>query len=249
MDVVTLGDRSLAETKDRLRSLLRENSGESNEAAEALMYELDQDKNFSTKENQQFLLRSRASLAFNLQKHEDARAYVLKALRVTRPNFDEGKIGVYALSLEEVFLTSQLAISYSLEGSIEKSTDVLLALKEAVDGNYIKSDEMIEIYSSLLYNISKGLGLLEKHEEALGVCDIGMDWCNKHRRFFHSPLFLYNKANALIYLGKREEGIKLLEKASALFWGFGRYAELSFIKKSMKEKFEIDIDSLSISTL
>jgi len=214
-----------------------------------LMGELDQDKNFSTKENQQFLLRSKASLAFNLKKHEDARAYVLKALRVTRPNFDEGKIGTYALSLDEIFLTNQLAVVYFLEESIEKSTDVFLALKEAVDGNYIESDEVISTYSGLLYNLSKNLGLLKRYEEALDVCNNGIDWCDKHRKFFHYPLFLYNKANALFYLGEKEDGRKLLEKAFALFWGFGRYAELSFIKMSMKEKFDIDIDSLLMSTI
>ena len=249
MDVVTLDDRSLAETKDRLRGLLRKNSSESNEAAYALMGELDRDKNFSTKENRQFLLRSKASLAFNLKKHEDARAYVLEALRVTRPNFDEGKIGTYALSLDEVFLTNQLAVVYFLEGCIEKSTDVFLAVKEAVDGNYIESDEMIGIYSDLLYNLSKNFGLLGKNQDCIDICDIGMQWCQNHRRFFQYPRFLYNKAYLLIYLGRKEEGIKLLEKAFALFWGFGRYAELSFIQNSIQEKFGIKIDNLAMTSL
>lgn len=255
-DVVTTEDKKIADLKSELRDLLYVSlhdlpsikSDQCNrKRIDELIEKMEQDKAFVTKENQQFLMRSKASLALVLENYDDVYKYAMEALRVTRPNFDEDKIEEYALSLDEIWLVNQVAIAHFHFGSIEKSTDIFFELQVAIEKRYIDGDEMIYTYSTLLYNLSKNLGILKRYEECLDICDKGIDWCRKHRDSFHHPLLLATKAFCLFMFDEREEGLTLLKRAYALFIGLERHMELLQARSYAEKEFDVIISSIEIS--
>jgi transcriptional regulator with XRE-family HTH domain len=90
--VVTTDDKRVADLKDKLKILSQEKS--TNEAAE-MINKLENDTAFDTKENQQFLLRQKATVSIQRKNYEDALNYALKSLRITRPNFDIDRADIY----------------------------------------------------------------------------------------------------------------------------------------------------------
>ena len=246
MNIVTVDDKRMIDAKDRLKDLLRKNNPEARKDAEELINKLENDKAFATTENKQFLLRTKASLALNTKNIPDAHHYALKALKVTRPSFDENKIQAYPFTLDEVWSVNQIAIAYLLEGDVERSTDVLLALKSSVEKGYIEDVELVNKYISILYNLSNNLGKLQRHEECLEICDIGVELARKYRNYLHYPLFLSNKAYNLLHLGRKDEAIIVLERVCALFWGLERYKELLEIRGYAEREFGIKVNNLPI---
>ena len=246
VDVVTLEDRRIADLKEKLKGFLHEKSDHGIKKAGALIEEMEQDEAFASKENQQFLLMKKASLAFLLGNACNMYNYALEAIKITKPHFDDSKIESYAMSLDEVWLINQFAIACFLKDLPEKSAGIFTALKSAIDRRDVYGDELINTYASLLYNLSKNLSLLKRYEECLNVCDEGIEWSTKHRNSFHHPLFMSNKSYCLLHLGRKEEAVGLLKMVYAIFMGFGRYSELSQIKNYVEMEFDIKIDSLDI---
>jgi len=240
-DIVTANDRRVMELKDKLTYLLREKSEESDIAAEMLINELQLDKAFTEKINFQFLLMNKAILAFHRKDYSGMYNYAVEALNITKQNFDEDKIDTYVLLSNEIKLINQIAVAHSFLSSLEKSVNILLKLKASIDKSYFDEAEKIRTYITLLYNISKNLGLLKRYEECIHICDIGLELCQKHRNFFYYPMFQYNKAYYILHMRKKEEGIALLEKAYTLFAAYNRYAELSSIESHVDKEFGIKI--------
>jgi len=246
IDVILPEDRRILDLKEELKNLLHDESNEGDKKAKEFIDKLDLDKAFSTPENQQFILTKRATIASRLDDPSTMHNYAYQALLITRPNFDEHKISSYILSLDELWLINQIAVAYILMGVIEKAADIFIALKMLIEKRFVEGDDLINIYSSVIYNLSKCFGILEKYEECIDVCLIGLDWCKRHRNSYHYPLLLSTKALCLLHIGKLDEGKDVLKKSYALFMGFERYEELQLTINYVENEFGIEINSLEV---
>ena len=245
-DVVTTEDKRVADLRDELKGFLRDKSVEGIQKSKELLDRLEKDEAFKTKEGQQYLFRSKANLALNQKNYEDMHSNAMAALTLTKPTFNDELIDTYILTFDEIWSINQLAIARFFLVSIEDSTKILLALKAAVDRNYIDGNDMANVYASILYNLSKNLGQMEMWGECLPICEAGVKWCYQSRNSYHYPLFLYNKAHCLFNLDKREEAISALKRVFAIFMGFERLMELASVKNSMKEKFGVEINCIAV---
>jgi len=239
--IATTKDRRIVEIKDKLKQLLREKSSESRSESEKLINKLEESKDFKSGINLQFLLRSKATLAFQRKDYVSAYNFATEAVKISKEQFNEENIDTYILSFDEIWAINQIASAASFTVSIEKSTEILLKLKTSIDKGYIDGDEKAKTYLSLLYNISKNHGLLKRNADCVEICDEGIKLCRIHQDAFHYPLFLFNKAVSLLYLNQEKQGIQLLKQTVALLEGYERYSELEKVIEFVEEEFDLKI--------
>ena len=240
-DIITMSEMRVINIKHRLSTLMRDDSESGKSEAEQLILELKQDKDFQKGRGKQFLLMTDAAISHQNENYERMYYFATKAMKISRPHFDEDKINTYILTNDEVMLINQIAIAQCQLASFEQGTQIFLKLKESLDNNYINDEEKQKKYIGLLYNISKNLGMLKEYEQCIPICDSGIELCKRQFNAYHYPLFLFNKACCILALGKTEESISLLllEKAYTLLVFYGRFTEKSFIENYVKDEFGV----------
>jgi transcriptional regulator with XRE-family HTH domain len=244
-DIVTADEKRIIDLKEEVTNLLRMKNNESDHAAELTLDGLETEKDFRDGTNRQFILMNRATLAFHRKDYAGMLAYATEAIKITKPDFREDAIDTYVLFFDEIKLINQIAVASFYLSSIERSTNLLLKLKASLDRGYDDFDEKSKTYLSIVYNITKNLGLLKRYEECSPLCDQGIELCQRYRNSYYHPMFLYNKACCLLHCGRREESISFLDKAHALFNGTDRLSELSSMEDYLQKQFGIDIRSFT----
>ena len=233
--IFTQEDMRIMNLREQLKHLLRDKRN-IDEVTE-LLITLEQDDAFKKGINLQLLLKSKSTLAFYCHDYNTMQAYVLEALKLTKPKFDESDIDSYILlTHDETWLIQQLAIAYSFTDSIEKSTDILLKLKIALDKGYATTDENIKTYSAILYNLTKNLGILGKFENCIDLCDQGIAFCKKNRDAYLRPMFMYNKACCLLDIEETSAAIELAKQVITLFTIDERFDEIAKVQAYFEDK-------------
>jgi transcriptional regulator with XRE-family HTH domain len=133
---------------------------------------------------------------------------ILDALLLTLPDFSEDSISDYMLSYDEISLINMLATTYKSTGDSERKIGILYQVKTSMDKYYYDEYEKSRGYSQTLYNLSNALGLAERHEEALEICEAAIRCCVKNKRLYLLPHLKFNKACAMFFTG--DEGYKYL---------------------------------------
>ncbi|MCL2187307.1 MAG: hypothetical protein FWC16_03885 [Defluviitaleaceae bacterium] len=248
-------DADAIQRRNKLKHLLRQIDAPSHEEARKIIDELEKTSYFSQGEGLQMLLGHKATLAGYNGQWEQMKKYVLQGLNVTRlqdgKSFDETKIATYALSIEEVKLVNQLAIAYastpqetcttSNKSPLEKSTGIFVDLHTALTNKPYHDEELANIHIAMLCNLTKSLGLLNRHDDKLPYCDTGIALCRRHRNAHCEPILMINKSWALLQLKKEKDGKELLRKACAIFEATDRHEELDAIKAAAMEEFGITV--------
>jgi len=238
--LTTQEDREMLRIKDKIKFLLRKEDSDSLLEIADLIKHLESNQSFTNEKlNQQFLLRIKATLAFQRNDHKTAYEYATKGIEITKPNFSEGKIDTYTLFLEEILLINLIAVAHSSITSLEMSADALLRLKKCLDGGYIDEEEKSKAYMHILFNLSNKLGQLGRYDECLAICNTGIEFSNKHENSYFLPLFVFNKACCLLACKEKEEGIALLKDAYAIFKALKRLNDLSKMTEYVNKEFGI----------
>lgn len=92
-------------------------------------------------------------------------------LKWTVPCFENKSIKECFLSHQELMLVNNIAIGYGDLGQNEKALTLLRELKEYLENNYMGNRDKATMYSTVLLNLVKYLGLEEYYEEALDVAE------------------------------------------------------------------------------
>ena len=230
----------ISKKSNDLLSLLANNR---NQEADALINELSLLPEFKNGIKAQFLLLCRAVVMVNLRLNNDElREIVLKALKITFPSFSEKYISKYFLSDQEVRLVNILSITYLNENKVDKAIEILEKLKEALDSAKIDDKQRSELYTLILYNLSKYYGLSKRYIESIKICDFGRELCLKTNKMRHLPGLIYNKAYCLYEIGYRDECIPLLYQAYYGYIMLGDRLRRDIIKNHAKEKHGLDFD-------
>jgi len=231
-------DRKLIAWKDELKLLLRKSDDESIKKSELLTATLEQHEAFQEGPGLQLILTAKASTAFHQKEYNEVLKYALEAIKISKPSFDENEIDTYILFFDEIWLINQIAVAHFFITSIERSTEILLKLKNSLDKNYTDDEEKSKTYVRILYNLTDTLGLLKRYDECREYCRSGIAICKKYDNYFyHLPLFWFNMACCSFYTGNHKEGICQWSKAYALFFGLERFGELSEAETFLQKEF------------
>ena len=235
----TIENKRVADLKKEMNSFLRERK--SHEAQELLNI-LEEDEGFKAKINIQFLLYTKAVLAFYEKDYDNAHQHALKGIKLTKKKFQENEVDNYVLTIDEIRLVLQFSLIYLETGAYDKCAELLFKLKKSVDNNYFDNLERTEIQINILYNLTKCLGLLGRTDEWLCLCIQGIEFCVEICNAYYLPMFMTNKAYYFFHLGKTDEGKKLINDAFVYFACHKRTKEIEILKEGIKKRYGIEIN-------
>ena len=147
---------------------------------------------------------------------------LIEAVHQTRPDFDlENPEQAGLLTFHEINLLNNIAIAYWKGGKKESGMGLMLYLKEYMEKNLIDEKEKGGHYPMVLANLAKWLLEEEKVQEALEICEDGIEACLHYGKLLLFPVLLLYKAGALERLGESEKAIDA-------------YRQVYYMSKAMK---------------
>ncbi len=147
---------------------------------------------------------------------------LVEALHRTRPDFDlENPAQAGLLTFQEINLLNNIAIAHWKSGKKESGMRLMVYLKEYMEKHLIDEKEKGGHYPMVLANLAKWLLESEKIQEALEICEQGLEACLHYGKLLLFPVLLLYKAGALERLGESEKAID-------------SYRQVYYMSKAMK---------------
>jgi len=208
-------DNNLAEVQkltDALDSSLA--TGNTTESAR-LIAQLEDNVEFSkSKFNIQYLLAAKAGYAVRIGKPpEKVLEILMSASMASRTSFDEDKIATYFLTKTDFTILNMMATQYfKLEDGKNRTINILYGLKKNVEDKCIDKIERGQRYPSIIYNLTKYLGLMGKDEDVIPLCDEGIRVCLETSSLRLLPHISYNKVHSLYNMKEQAAGETLLRE-------------------------------------
>jgi len=181
---------------DALSTFLRE---ENLKEAKKIVEQLERNDRFmSDKFNRQCLLSRKAGLIIDdRDKIKETRKILLEAIKITIPKYEENKIKDYLLTKEDIYIINKLAILYDSEGRKEEHLKLLCGLKENFDSRYMDIGSKGRHYPMIVSNVARAFIALDRHKEAMAVCEEGIAFCIESGFMGMLPSFAINQAQCL----------------------------------------------------
>ena len=186
--------------------------------AETLVNKLEELKNLDV-QSEKFVCFSRVFLDYaNGTDIKDTIQDLEDILNSTLEQFKEDKLNNVFLTKNEIRFLNFLAVCYASTDK-GKSIKLLYAIKNYIEARIIDKVIFANQYVLIAYNLSKQLGLVEEHEEALEVAEQGIKWANRYSRGLSNYAgLILNKACCMIETDTDlEEAIELLQLSYSFF--------------------------------
>ncbi len=168
-----------------------------NQLARELFVQLEQLLSSPKDIDKQFLLLWKVLLYPENYSNEARTLQLEEAICLTQPNYKRGKVP-YLLSYEEIILLNNLATAYAKCGQRELSIEMLYRIVAYYDAHVVNMEESLRTQPLTLYNLSKSLGLEQRYDECIEICDRGIRLAQRSWRMQMFAQTLYNKAWALV---------------------------------------------------
>ncbi len=156
-----------------------------------------------TATDQQFILLYRVLLYPQKYTNEECLQELEKAISLTCPSYQHGRFP-FLLSYEEIVLLNNIAIYKSYCGMRKEAIDILYGIHHYYNTHMVNTEETLRSQPMTLYNLSKMLGLENRFDECIEICDLGIKLAQKTGRCQEFAHTLYNKAWALWKKGGKE---------------------------------------------
>lgn len=140
---------------------------------------------------------------------------LIKVLRWTVPSFGEKPIYEYFLSHQELTLINNIAVGYGENGELERAIQLFGELKEYLESHYIGNRVKATMYSAVLLNQVKYLGMGMHYEKALAAADEAIDILNETGKtlqvaaLHYDIAWIYKKMDPERYVSKIEDELML----------------------------------------
>lgn len=170
---------------------------------------------------------------------------LLETIRITKKDFDIGKIRDYLLTYNEITIINKIAEVYfnlgEKEKEKEKAVQILYGVKDSMDANYANDWEKSRTYPALMYNLSTMLGLSERHDEAYEACHTAMQWAIKFNKMRVLPSILANLAHCLFIKGDMSGVRERIHQAYFSARGMEQFRLATLIRDIAKREYNIEI--------
>ena len=146
-------------------------------------------------------------------------------------DFDHKKILRHLLAKDELSMLNFLAATHYKNEDKDIAVDILYGIKEYIERNVVDYEGISAMYTTVLYNLSKFIGLAGDYSKTIELCDIGIKNCLKWGRCINFPRLLLNKGYALTKQGSKEEATKILEESFYLYRSMGKLQSCENVKQ------------------
>ncbi len=141
----------------------------------------------------------------------------IKALKSTYPKYD-----LENLSVEKYFTATELQIlnNIALEerrlGKKDMAEKILIFLKKYYESGNLDESSIEKEYPVILANLSDCFESESRFTEEYEIAKRGLDFCIKKGKLCLLDVMAFNTGYSLINLGKKDDGIRYLDKAFAI---------------------------------
>jgi len=195
--------------RDKIQILCRQREyGE----AGALLDELAKSKDYEKGPQLQYILKTRATI-YGASNDKDPKYLdmLMKAIGVTLPEFKEGDIRNYPLTLDEATIINQMAFFYESTESVMRAVAIYGSLLENIESNWRDETLFSKLFATVSFNYSSTLGLLGQLKDSQMVIDKAIEFEQAHDRLRILPALFYNTAfNQLEADDCKEDSLALL---------------------------------------
>ncbi len=173
---IFIGDKvyRVNELQDKVRTQLAHYEYE---AAKATLDELEVElKNFPEETiYHQFLESERIICKYQGIVRKEQIGELIELIKWTVPNFGKKSIRECFLSHQELVIINNIATGYGDNGEGEKAISILSELKEYLENSYMGNRNKATMYTVILLNLVKYLGLEGYYEKALSIANEAID--------------------------------------------------------------------------
>ena len=168
----------------------------------------------SDKVYEQFSVMSRVLVAQQKgMTPEEAVKRFEEIINIYLKDFSVDKIRRLALTKTEINLLNAYAIACHRADIKELAIKILYEIVTYIEGKVYDREGITIVYTKILYNLSKYVGMSGDDEECIRLCDIGIKLCIRYSRHVYFANLLYNKGYSLINLGKMDEASKCIQES------------------------------------
>lgn len=147
--------------------------------------------------DRQFILLMNIILYPEKYSAEERLQKLEEALYLTQPKYRTGYVP-RLLSYEEIIILNNIAVSMANCGRRKSAIDTLYGIMEYYDTHITITEEALRTEPMTLYNLSKYLGLENRYDECIAVCEKGILLAKRTGRCPLLAHTMYNEAWALV---------------------------------------------------
>lgn len=162
-----------------------------------------------------------------------------KALHITKPKIDLEELNRELLSIQELEVLNAIANTYYKINETELALDIFLQLLKYLQKHCIKLEDIGKMMPMVTYNYSRILGLTERYQDSLKICEMGLEYCREYGRTLLVGPLLCNKGCALCELGRKPEGIKVFQECYFVQKALNREEDAETLVRCAWEKYAI----------
>ncbi|MDR2599734.1 MAG: helix-turn-helix domain-containing protein [Oscillospiraceae bacterium] len=155
--------------------------------------------------------------------------------KMSMKDYTASSILYQVLFIDEIHILNSLAIAYTKVNRVEDGIELLYALKDYIERKVVDDDRISPLYTTILYNLTKFIGLQGKHKEVINICDIGIKRCIDYGAYLSFAGLLLNKGYALVMLSDKKEARKYLQESYYINQARGEDEECLLIKQFTNE--------------
>ena len=180
-----------------------------------LLMELEGEKHFQKYVGKQFLELGYARIYGGCvdDTSDTYRKMLGDVIRMTNKNFNLCNVATTRLIYNEVIAVNRIANSLYRAGQIRKSMQLQEALIDSMDTYYVDGAAKMRMYTTILYNYTKNLGLEGLYKEAFPLINKGKDFAVLYGQFKPLPGFAHNMGYCLLENKEKEKSLAYLALA------------------------------------
>ena len=212
------------------------------EIEEVLTQYWDEKSEISILEQQFYYCAAGIVKHYKEKNSEEALQILQKAIRLTMPDFSINQLeNIKLLTFDEITILNNIATIIYLLGDTCHGKKLMFFLKEHFEKINMDEEEKAKKYPMILFNLSNWLLDDERFEEAVSLCDLGIDYCITQGKLTLFPFLLCNKGNALAEQQKREEAREMFLESYYVFRASKEVEKAEQVKQSVKELFDLEL--------
>lgn len=172
--------------------------------------------------------------------HSQQKTLLLRAIRLTIPNFRLDRVERSRYRMEEINLLNKLARTLSMEGKRNEAIDLYSRLLQNLEKNNWAMEEYAAQFCLIAHNCAIALGRAGRYEEAVSLAKRGQETGIKYGDFTFLPGFLAIQAECWFFLNEREKSAGLYTRAAYLYDIIGDIHNLVILREEMQEHLGIE---------
>lgn len=163
-----------------------------------------------------------------------------EALQMTKPKYmKEGLSPAGLLTYNEIVILTNIANNYAGIDN-QKAIEILFGLKKYMDTHILDGQERIQKYQIIIFNLSNILVDEKRYDEAIEMCNLGIENSKSSNRLRLFPYFLANKGFAFLGKGETEAARRQLRKSYHMWEAMDNEKECRRLLCYLKEKWNVN---------